>query len=202
MDGETFCTSGMEENREPNNNFSNFIHLLHSPSSHIWCQYFLASTSSTTLIVDISHFHYNNFCSLFPVFYLPFQFHQLACQSCICSIIQNYIFLSSSDKGKITARWCSTRDWAVKLECQAGINLAAYVHINTLIICSKKEGHVVRSSPTDIQKGHKVKASVCTGKYCSHRACRQSSLSRARATQSKDDPVHFLTPTLIFTSCL
>lgn len=94
-----------------------------------------------------------------------------------------YFSFFSSDKGKITARWCSTRDWAVKLECQAGINLGAYVHINTLIICYTEEGHVVGGSPADIQKGHKVKASVCTGKYCNHTMNAKTNLYTQRHTR-------------------
>ena len=36
----------------------------------------------------------------------------------------------------VPAETGKTLDWAVKLECQAGINLPGYVHINMLIICS------------------------------------------------------------------
>ncbi|MEQ2229568.1 hypothetical protein ILYODFUR_020240, partial [Ilyodon furcidens] len=69
---------------------------------------------------------------------------------------------------EITAHWCSTRDWAVKLECQAGINLAAYVHINTFIIWCTEEGHMVGGTPTDIQKGHKTTVTWERGNSLQH----------------------------------
>ena len=62
------------------------------------------------------------------------------------------------------AETASTWDWAVKLEFQAGINLAGYVHINMLIICSMM-GHVVCGKTVTFKRTQCKGTCVCIGKY-------------------------------------
>lgn len=148
--------------------FQQFCPLYHNPCSHDLCQYFLRLTPQLKLSLASITFTITVCVPSCFFCFLLLQFHQPNCQSCICSIIQNYIFLSSSDKEKpqptAAAETASTWDWAVKLECQTGINLAGYVHINMLIIGSMGR-HVVCGTPVTLKRTQCKGTRVCTEKY-------------------------------------
>lgn len=126
-----------------------FCPLFHDPCGHIICQNFLVS--SPHLMLSLASVKVTTPTFVLSSFSISFLFTFISQPvSHISSIIQNYIstsFIWWEREKPLRETW----DWAVKLEFQAGINLAGYVHINMLIIFSV-EGHAGCVTPVTFKR--------------------------------------------------
>lgn len=164
--------------------FLKFCWAHQSPCSHFGCQYFFSINPSHKVIFGINQLHYTNFRSFFLFCFFPLRFHQPACQSCNCSIIQNYISFSLSDRETTERPETWPWNWSGR---QALTWLGMYILICSLSAAWREfEAHRWHSEGTRC-KG----MSVCSGKCV-----------RERAHKANRDPVHSHTPVFIFTTFL